>query len=167
MVGRYTTTTGFHHSPVANFDRVGIHTDWLVDCGMAHTSRCLLGSVEMPEIKQTLDNWVSKKLWNIAWDMWDYQNEAMHNLESYHNDILDSQINNQVRATYSNGLQAVPWDVFRMFRDSLETLLMKPPQYTGHWVASVQADRRQKQWHNHGVYQSEQQGMQWWLGLEN
>jgi len=121
----------------------------------------------MPEIKQTLDNWVSKKLWNIAWDMWDYQNEAMNNLESYHNDILDSQINNQVRALYSNGLQAVPQDAFRMFQDPLETLLMKPHQYKEQWVASVQVAMRRKQWHDYGAYLSEQQGMQWWLGLEN
>jgi len=48
-----------------------------------------------------------KNLWNIVWDMWDHQNKALHNLESYCNDILDSQIN-QVRALYSNGLQTVP-----------------------------------------------------------
>jgi len=55
--------------------------------------------------------------------MWDHQNEALHESETYRDNILDSRINNQVWALYDRGLQAVPQDAFSMFQDSLETLL--------------------------------------------
>jgi len=61
--------------------------------------------------------------------MWDHWNKALHNSEMYCNNILDSQVNEQVRALYSQGLQAIPWDAFEMFQALLETLLLKPKSY--------------------------------------
>jgi len=100
-----------------------------------------------------------KKLWNIAWDMWAHRNRVLHNSESYRDDILDSKINNQIRALYDGGLQMVPRDAFSMFRTPLKVLLSKPLGYKEQWVASVQAAMRRKRYHDHGAYLSEQQGM--------
>jgi len=98
--------------------------------------------------KKSSHRWVSaliKKLWDIAWDMWEHQNKALHSSETHRDNILDSSINEQVQALYARGLQAVPQDAFSMFRESLATLLSKPSQYIEHWVTSVKAAMQQKQ----------------------
>jgi len=107
-----------------------------------------------------------KKLWNIAWDMWDHCNGILHHADRPHDDVLDSAINNQVRQLFSYRVQAVPWDAFTFFQHPLEEVLENSRQYKEQWVASVQAAIWQKQQHDHGAYLAEQQFMRRWLGLE-
>jgi len=50
-----------------------------------------------------------KKLWDIAWDLWDQCNEALHANPSNH-DILGSQANDQIRLVYMQGSTMLPCD---------------------------------------------------------
>jgi len=106
-----------------------------------------------------------KKLWNIAWDLWDHQNEALHHSQNTRNDILDSRINDQICFLFRQGLQAVPRDSFAVFQTPLDTLLQKPRHYKTRWVSSVEAAIHRKQQHEYGAYISEQRLMRRWLGL--
>ncbi len=106
-----------------------------------------------------------KKLWNIVWDMWDHQNEALHASDSYQ-DILESKINDQIGAMFNHRLQAIPWDSFALFQGSVDDLLQHSQCYKEQWLESIHAAIKQKQHHKHGAYISEQCGMQCWYGLE-
>jgi len=107
-----------------------------------------------------------KKLWNIAWDMWDHRNGILHHMDQPRHDILDSAINDQIRQLFSHGLQAVPRDAFTFFRRPMEEILSSSRWYKERWVASVQAAIRRKQQHDYGAHLAEQRFMRRWLGLE-
>ena len=113
-----------------------------------------------------MDNGVDKKLWNVSWDMWEHRNGIMHNSLQPCKDILDSRINEQIKALHSQGLQVVPWDGFVLFQKWLADLLQQTRHYKEKWVASVEAAQERKRHHDFGAYIQEQQFMRWWLGLE-
>jgi len=107
-----------------------------------------------------------KKLWNISWDLWDHQNEALHNETSTQEAIVDSRTNNNIQQLFRGGPQVVPCDALTLFKGTLEELLQHSKHYKDQWVALVKAAIQQKQHHNYGAYLSEQHGMRQWLGLE-
>jgi len=47
-----------------------------------------------------------KKLWNMAWDMWEQRNEALHNSDTNHELILEKAVNDQIRQIYVNSSHA-------------------------------------------------------------
>ncbi len=119
--------------------------------------------------RKSSKRWTSKlikKLWNIAWDMWDHRNGILHHAERPHDDIVDSTINDQVRVLFSYGVQVIPQDAFTLLQHPLEEVLEKPRRYKELWVASVQVAIRWKKQHDHGAYIAEQRFMRRWLGLE-
>jgi len=107
-----------------------------------------------------------KKLWNVSWDMWDHQNEALHNSKRYWDEILDSKINDQIHECFNQGMQAVLRDAFALFQQSLEELLQHPQHYKEKWMELVRAAKKRKIHHEHGAYLSKQHSRRWWLGLE-
>jgi len=48
-----------------------------------------------------------KKFWDVAWDLWDQHNEALHT-EAANRDLLDSQANDQIREVYQQGTTMLP-----------------------------------------------------------
>jgi len=44
-----------------------------------------------------------KKLWNMAWDMWDQWNEALHKSTLNRELILEKDVNDQIRQIYAVG----------------------------------------------------------------
>jgi len=70
-----------------------------------------------------------KKLWNIAWDMWDHCNKALHNSTNPHDDIIESKINDQVQEIFAYGLHAIPWDAFPLYQGTVEELLQHLKSY--------------------------------------
>jgi len=107
-----------------------------------------------------------KKLWNVSLDMWEHRNVIMHNSLQLHEDILDSKINERIKALHNHGPQAVPCDGLVLFQKPLADLLQQTRHYKEKWVASVEAAQERKRHHNFGAYLQEQQFMRWWLGLE-
>jgi len=44
-----------------------------------------------------------KKLWNVAWDMWEHQNKALHNSMNNHKLILEKDLNDKIKQIYAIG----------------------------------------------------------------
>jgi len=49
-----------------------------------------------------------KKIWDIAWDMWEHQNEALHHSLENRQNILESVINNKITQFYALGRNILP-----------------------------------------------------------
>jgi len=90
--------------------------------------------------------WISeliKKLWDVAWDLWDQQNEALHNDPNNHN-ILDSHTNDQIQTVYEQGSAMLPHDALALLHEPLSAQLQKPLATKTLWLQSVQAAWEQK-----------------------
>jgi len=88
--------------------------------------------------------------------MWDHCNGILHNSSQPREDILDSVVNDHIHTLYIQGLQAIPCNAFHFFSSLEEELLAQPRHYKVQWVASVEAAKIRKQYHDHGNYLSEQ-----------
>jgi len=108
-----------------------------------------------------------KKLWNISWDLWDQCNEALHNPQNNHDNILDSRINNRVCILFDTRPMAIPRDAFGLFCHTLDNLLQHSMTYKEQWVTSVEVKKKKKKHHDYGTYLSKQCSMRRWLGLED
>jgi len=106
-----------------------------------------------------------KKLWNVAWDMWEHHNDALHTSNNHQDAIIESKINDQVRTIFTSGLCDIPRDTFLLLQGNIEDVLKKTKSYKEQWVATILAAKRRKQHHEFGAYLPEQQFMQCWLGL--
>jgi len=93
-----------------------------------------------------------KKWWNISWDLWDHWNEALHNLQTACNHILDSRINDQICTLFKNRLQALPSNAFALFKGPLDALLQCSKTYKEQLAALVEAAMWWKQQHEFGAY---------------
>jgi len=61
--------------------------------------------------RRSSKRWIAeliKKLWNVSWDMWAHRNGILHQSPVARQEILEKQINDQVRAIYEGGTQALP-----------------------------------------------------------
>ncbi len=106
-----------------------------------------------------------KKLWDVAWDLWDQHNEALHN-DTINRDILDSHANDQIRNIYQHGSTTLPRDALHLIRAPLDAQLQKPLATKLLWLQSVQAAQDCKKHHEHGAMTGEQRLMRSFLGLE-
>jgi len=106
-----------------------------------------------------------KKFWDVAWDLWDQHNEALHT-EAANRDLLDSQANNQICEVYQQGTTTLPRDALALLREPIDTLLQKPLATKLLWLQSIQATQECKCRHDHGVMAGKQCIMWWFLGLE-
>jgi len=64
-----------------------------------------------------------KKLWNVAWDMWEHCNDTLHNSTTHRDDIIKSKINDQVWEIFVLGLHNVPWDAFLFFQGTIKVVM--------------------------------------------
>jgi len=96
-----------------------------------------------------------KKLWDVAWDLWDQRNEALHN-NTANRDTLDNNANNQIRNVYQHGSTSLPRDALHLIREPLDVKLQKSLATKLLWLQSVQAAQDRKTHHNHGAMAGEQ-----------
>ena len=73
---------------------------------MATTTRRVLENVQNAEIKPKVDNQANKKLLRVAWDMWQHQNEVLHENQDNQPRILEMEMNQLVSALYTLGPSA-------------------------------------------------------------
>jgi len=119
-------------------------------------------------IRKSSKWWTSeliKKFWDVAWDLWDQWNEALHQDPANH-DLLNSQANDQIRMVYKQGSAALPHDALALIREPLSIQLQKPLNTKTLWLQSVQAAQECKARHNHGSMSGKQHIMWQFLGLE-
>jgi len=150
-------------------DQNAIGWDWLIE-GWIPQSWCLEQEQFWSHIctHKSSEWWTSeliKKFWDVAWDLWDQRNEALHQDPANH-DLLDIQANDQIRTVYKQGSAALPCDALALICEPLSVQLQKPLTTKTLWLQSVQAARERKARHGHGSMSGEQHIMRQFLGLE-
>jgi len=107
-----------------------------------------------------------KKLWDIAWDMWEHQNDALHHSQENQQNILESAINDKITQFYESGIGILPRDTMWLMEHSLEAQLAQSVNTKFLWVESVEVAILRKAQHEKGAMVGEQRLMCWFLGLE-
>jgi len=64
-----------------------------------------------------------------AWDMWQHQNEALHESEANQQQIIEDAINQQICHAYEQGREHLPKDVMSLLKWPLQHLLQLPASY--------------------------------------
>lgn len=89
--------------------------------------------------KVSVKRWATsiiKKLWDVAWDMWDQRNKYLHDKEFGRMVVV---LNQEIETLYSSGATSVPADDQGLFRTPLPELLSSPVALRQLWVSRVQA----------------------------
>ncbi len=104
-----------------------------------------------------------KKLMEIAWDMWQHWNKALHEEPENRELILEQAINHQVTKTYQLSPGAFITGATLMKRP-LPDLLQLPLAYKQHWLESAKIAKARHNKQKAGPYHSDQQmQMQSWV----
>jgi len=69
---------------------------------------------------------IIKKLWNMAWDMWQQQNNALHKSTLNEEAILENNINDQIRQTYAFEPGQLTWADIGLLKNHIERQLSLP-----------------------------------------
>ncbi len=67
-----------------------------------------------------MDIRTDKKVWNVAWDMWDQRNKALHQSNLNQELILEKDVNNQIKQIYAMGPGQLAWADLGLMRKPLE-----------------------------------------------
>jgi len=116
--------------------------------------------------QKSSQRWTSeliKKLWNVAWDMWEQRNNALHESNLNRETILEKDINNKIRKIYSVGIGQLARGGFRLMKHPLEHQLQLPLNTKQQWVESINAALHRKKIHEHRSMLVEQQLMETWV----
>jgi len=104
-----------------------------------------------------------KKLWEVAWDMWDQWNEALHESNLNCELILEKDINNHIRNIYVVGPNKLAQTDLSLMRKPLEHQLQLPLGTKQQWVATIEVALHRKHLHEHGAMIAKQQLMETWV----
>jgi hypothetical protein len=87
--------------------------------------------------KITIKRWITaliRKLWDIAWDMWDHRNQLLHHRDTGQ---LVVTLNLNIEAQYQLDNSQLTRKDRRLFKVSLPTLLHKSVEYKQVWLQQV------------------------------
>jgi len=115
--------------------------------------------------RKSSKRWTSelmKKLWNVAWDMWEQRNDALHNSDTNREMILETHVNDQIRQIYAIGLGQLARTDFGLMTNSVDHQLQLPLQAKRLWVESIEAAIHRRKIHEHGSMVGEQRFMETW-----
>jgi hypothetical protein len=91
--------------------------------------------------KMSIRRWASsiiRKLWDIAWDMWDHRNQWLHHTEEGE---AIQQLHAELRHHYELGCSSLPRAEKLLFRTSLADLLNSSTTVKQSWLRRVQGAR--------------------------
>lgn len=94
-----------------------------------------------------------KKLWLIAWDMWEHRNGILHEKENTQVMTQERHLNNKVAKLYSDAIQflSLSEDSY-MLSIPISQLLQKPILYIKTWLETAQTViLRHKEWQGSAV----------------
>jgi hypothetical protein len=110
--------------------------------------------------------WLSaliRKLWLIAWDLWEHRNGFLHNKDQ---SILISQLDAQIADQFKIGTSSLDSDTKSLFKQGLPSILERPLDVKQQWLRRVCAARNNVSLGNNARYSTERQIMARWLGLQ-
>ena len=128
------------------------------------------------EVQQTYYNWVGskrtgrrwasaiiKKLWDIAWDLWEHRNGFLHKEKQTAQQL--AQVEKDVRQEFHLGSSRLAPRDQPLFSKSLEEMLESSYDLQKAWVMLVQAARQRAQRRDQAAYRGERKFMQGWLSM--
>jgi len=104
-----------------------------------------------------------KKLWNVAWDMWEQCNDVLHNSSLNQEIILEKDVNDKIRQIYEVGLGQLLRMDFGLMRHPVDHQLQLPLNVKRQWLESISMAVHQKNLHEHGTMLAEQRLMEMWV----
>ncbi len=81
------------------------------------------------------------RLITTAWDMWQHRNKALHESAENKQDIVEADINQQIRQAYEQVNPTLPQAAKPLTRKPLARLLQFPATYKCQWMATLRAIR--------------------------
>jgi len=106
---------------------------------------------------------IIKKLWNIAWDMWEQRNDILHESEQNREAILECNTNNKMKQMYAIGPGQLARTDFGLMAHTLEHHLGQPHHTKKLWLESIAAAIHRRKLHEHGAMMAEQRLMETWV----
>ena len=67
-----------------------------------------------------------KKLFNVAWDMWEHHNGALHHSSDAQQQIVESLVNDAIHAKYAQGPKILPHNAMHFMAQPVEHQLALP-----------------------------------------
>jgi len=104
------------------------------------------------QIESTLNGSINSETCDVTWDMWEHQNEALHDGPQAKQQILHSVVDAQVCKLYNGGMIQLPHDTLHFLNSMIETILAYPLQLKQQWVEMVQAAQERQKQHEYGAY---------------
>jgi hypothetical protein len=103
---------------------------------------------------------IIRKLWQIAWDMWEHRNGYLH----ARNTGLHSQyINKVITSEFQLGWAMLDRETRALFHPGLASTISKPIEVREQWIKRVQAARQKMETTIQPAFQSERSLMSAWL----
>jgi hypothetical protein len=103
---------------------------------------------------------IIRKLWQIAWDMWEHRNGFLH----ARNTGLHSQnINQSIIAEFQKGWSMLDRETRALFRPGLESITVKPIEVREQWIKRVQAAWQKMETTVQTEFKAERSLMSAWL----
>jgi len=115
----------------ARWYRYQIYLGWVALLWMARASGPNLETIQSSQW-WTLE--LIKKLWNVLWDMWEQRNEALHNSALNCKQIVEKNINYQIRQVYKIGLGQLQRADFGLMWHPIEHQLNLPLNMKCQWL---------------------------------
>jgi hypothetical protein len=112
--------------------------------------------------KKSPKRWISaliRKMWMIAWDLWEHRNGHLHNKEV---SLLTQQVDLAISDQFSIGYADLDGSTRALFRGGLPAVLAKPLDVKQQWLRRIQQARSNVALGK--TFQSERQVMAQWLG---
>ena len=121
--------------------------------------------------RQTGRRWMIaciKKLWEVAWDLWDHRNRVVHDQRD---GVLDLKLRQEILLEFESGAAGLPRTARRMFAPGRAAILKYKLDAKQAWLIRVRSARsRQERRQAAGLtdtYQAERMAMSRWLALAN
>ena len=108
-----------------------------------------------------------QKLWDIAWDLWEYRNGIVHsseNAEILHN---MAETNGAIRTQYLRGPHGLAQHDHSLFRESIEDILSASILYRQKWLKRVETARDRAARRHITTYSQERHALRAWLHSTN
>lgn len=105
---------------------------------------------------------IIRKLWAIAWDMWDHRNRMLHDKDQ---GLLVQTLHHDMTSLYHTGYRNLRSDIIPLFRRPLKELLALPLAAKQLWVGRVKSATRRaaRSSRTRSAYSGERSRMRTWL----
>jgi hypothetical protein len=107
--------------------------------------------------------WLSaiiRKLWQIAWDLWEHRNGYLHQTE---NNLWSQQLDREIANQFALGCKDLDAKTRCLFQKGEQHIRSRPLDIKKQWVKRIQMAREQAALGGHGTYQAERKMMAKWI----